>query len=280
MPAATIDVNQSFITGATESSNDILLAQAYVLAAGSHTADLVYARQSFLLVPAERPTTISARQAFLLVAARGRVADPNIRVWTYTLDGHDYYVIRLGNDETLVCDLSTKQWSTFGSGDGNLWRAYTGTNWIGADSVAATYGSNIIVGDDGNGSLYFLNPNADLDDDALLGSETPRTFHRAVMGQITTRGYSAARCYGATLYGSVGSQETAGEELNAVTLSYSDDGGDTFTNAGTVSTEGADWNTRLTWRSLGSFRYPGRLFKVEDYGALKRIDSLEMEDGQ
>lgn len=273
--AANIRAAQAFSLGTAEYATDMLIPQAYVLAAASYAAEQAYIPQAFVLAATQAPNTIYAPQAFILVAAIGRVTDPAIRVWTYTLDGHDYYVLRLGNEETLVCDLSNGQWSTFGSGDTGLWRAYSGTNWLGAESVSGGYGSNIIVGDDGNGALYFLNPDKDTDDDALVGPDNPRRFHRAVVGQITARGYDAHQVFSATLYGSIGEQ--ADEDLQTVTLSTSDDVGDTYDDRGTITLPEGEHLTRLVWRSLGSARYPGRLFKVEDYGALKRIDNMEVE---
>jgi hypothetical protein len=67
--------------------------------------------------------------------------------------------------------------------------------------------------------------------------------------------------------------------LQTVNLKYSDDSGATFYDAGDQTVPAEVYDTRLNWRSLGSIRYPGRLFKITDSGALRRIDSLEVEDG-
>lgn len=205
---------------------------------------------------------------------KGRVEDPKVKCFTFTLDGHDYYVIRLGMTETLVFDTQTEQFYIWGSDQGLLWRAYDGCNWLAGYRQASSYGSNIVVGDDGTGTIYFLDPDQDTDDDALEGPDLPRTFIRRATGQVVTKGYSSQRCYGVELLGSIGQ---FGYGIPAtVNLSYSDDRGETYVDAGTKVFTPMDTDARAFWRSLGSIRAPGRIFRVIDYGALKRIDSLSM----
>lgn len=279
MAAATIDTSQVFVLGTAQyTAQELLASQSFVLAAAIQAADGVLVSQTLGLAAVASANTITASQAFVLAACTGRVTDPSVRAWTYTLDGHDFYVLRLGNDETLVYDLSTGQWSTFSSGTGALWRAYNGTNWLGSDPISAGYGSNVIVGDDGNGSLYFLDPDGDTDDDALLGAEAPRSFERVAIGQVVTHGYNAQRCFGITLLGSIGEQGEDDADLRTVNLAISDDSGHSYQDCGDLTVDAENYATRLNWRSLGSIRYPGRLFKVTDQGALKRLDALDVQD--
>lgn len=280
MAATTTDVSQVFTLGTGDYNGGSLLAtQAYVLAAAIWPAEAVSVSQLYKLAAAASSNTITNSQTYVLAACLGRTEDPRVRAWTYTLDGHDFYVLRLGSEETIVFDVSTGQWSTFGSGYGPLWRAFNGQNWLGADGLAGTYGSNIIVGDDGNGSLYFLDPDEDFDDDPLLGSEVQREFERVAIGQVLAKGYDAQRCFGATVLGSIGTQAEEDIPSRTVTLSMSDDVGRSYTDLGNITIPYDEYYTRLNWRSLGSIRYPGRLFKVVDIGALRRIDGLEVEDG-
>lgn len=277
--ATSIDTSQVFVLGTARYNAESLLAsQVYALAAAIWPAASVDVSQTIGLAAVASANTITSSQVFVLAACTGRVADPRVRTWTYTLDGHDFYVIRLGNDETLVFDLSTGQWSTFASGEGALWRAYNGTNWLGADPISAGYGSNVVVGDDGNGALYFLDPDGDTDDDALLGADVQRSFERVAIGQVVTHGYNAQRCFGVTLLGSIGEQVADDANLRTVTLEVSDDGGHSYQDCGNLTVDAEQYSTRLNWRSLGSIRYPGRLFKITDYGALKRLDSLDVQD--
>jgi hypothetical protein len=257
---------------------DIRASQAVILAAGAYPADGVKVSQALALAALEDGMSIRVSQALVLIAARGRVNDPQVRAWTFTLDGHDFYVLRLGNRETLIYDTYSESWYVWGSGDGDLWRAYNGANWLGGMTQGGGYGSNIVVGDDGNGSLYFLDPDGEVDDDSLLGADSPRPYQRVVQGQAVTKGYQSERCYGIQLQGSIGDVDD--DTYTDVTLEVSDDQGGTYIDCGTISITPDDDNARLNWRSLGSIRSPGRLFKITDYGALTRIDSIDMDDGE
>lgn len=214
-------------------------------------------------------------QAVLLAVIRGRTDSPYIRAWTYTLDGHDYYVLHLGSVETLVYDTHAQTWAVWGSGNLPSWRAYTGTNWIGGRALGGTF-SNIVTGDDSSGTLYWLDPEGDRDDDAIEGSDLPRPFRREITGQVVLKpGYNFVPCYGVQLMGSIGSGPEGGLEVN---LEVSDDRGHTYWDAGNIAINEYDYTARVNWLSLGSMTAPGRLFRVMDRGALKRIDSLATDD--
>lgn len=246
--------------------------QAAIVAAGAFPASSVRATMANVtaLIDAngdqERVT-----QALVVVAALGRTTNPRVLAWTFTLDEHTHYVIRLGTQKTLELDTKTGMWAIWGSSDGPLWRAFTGINWQGAGTLRGL-GSNVVVGDDGNGSLYILDQDAETDDDAIVGSDTQRPFTRKVTGQLAFRGRASVPVSKVELLGSVGQQ--ASDSLTGVTLYTSDDGGQLYTDRGTIDVQPGDYGKRLDWRSLGSMRAPGRLFRIEDDGALKRIDSL------
>lgn len=275
-PNAT--ASQLATLGAGEPSVDAELSQFGVMAAAAYPADDVMASQLQVRGSGKPTLAAEASELFIMVAAKGRVSDPRVRAWTFTLDGHDFYVLRLGNSETLLYDTHSEEWTTWGSGDGNLWRAYTGGNWLAGQPQAAFYGSSIIVGDDGNGSLYFLDPRSDYDDDAIEGADIPRSFERLILGQFTIDGgYGATPCFGLELFGSIGQ----GDDLTTVKLEISDDRGVTYVDAGTLTVPVGVGDFRLVWPSLGSMVAPGRLFRITDNGALRRVDALnlEVEDG-
>jgi hypothetical protein len=235
-------------------------------------------RLSQLKVDAAVTSAMDVRlsQMFVLAAVRGRVVDPAIRAWTFTQDGHDFYVLRLGDAETLVYDTATGMWSVYGSGDGDPWRGYTGKNWQGGRRLALNW-SDVVVGDHGNGALYFLSPDDDDDDDRAQGEDMPRPFKREVTGQVIVKpGYFSAPCFGVQLFGSIGSNVDSALTVN---LSVSDDRGFTYDDMGDLTMDAGEYTARLHWPSLGSMVAPGRLFRITDDGALKRIDSLEMDDG-
>jgi hypothetical protein len=213
--------------------------------------------------------------SFLDVVAivRGKIDDPSVRAWTFTLDGHDFYVLRLGDTETLVFDVSTEQWHVWGSGIRNNWLVSRGANWVGGNKFMPTYGSNVVVGSDLNGSLYFLDPEYDRDDSVFTGND-PTPFRREITVQIPLRGYDRASVYEMQLLGSQGDLDDP--DLRDIELRYSDDRGRTFVSAGVVSIPDQDFDARATWRSLGSFQAPGRVVTIRDTGALRRIDSITM----
>jgi hypothetical protein len=275
----TLNVSKAYVASVTGgATSELQLSKAFVAAVTNYPTEEVQSSKVYVTAVTGGTTeNVQVSKAYVTVVAKGRVDNPNIRAWTYTLDGHDYYVLRLGTDATLVFDLTTEQVAVFGSGDTDLWRAFTGQNWQGGNFLSQNYGSNVLVGDDGNGALYFLNPDRLYDDDALQGSETPRDFPRTVTGQVVTRSFDAVPCYGVLLGGAIG--EATDAALTAVTLYTSDDQGHTWDEHDTLTVDNADYDARLEWWSLGSIFAPGRLFKVQDRGALKRIDFLEMVDG-
>lgn len=264
---ADVQVTQAFVLAAVQGS-DVRVSQAYVLAATQFPSEQVQATQAFVNAGVLYGNRVQVTQAYVLAAIRGRVYDPRIRAWTFTLDGHDFYVLRLGLAETLVYDTHSEQWSVWGSNDTNLWGAYHGTNWIGA-----SYSSNVIVGDDINGAIYQLDPDAAFDDDRDDGHEQ-NTFLRQVTGQVIKRGYDVMPCFEVQMLGAIG--EASSVDLTAITLETSDDSGHTYDDHGAVTLPNADYTARASWLSLGSIVAPGRLFRLSDYGTLKRIDSLEI----
>lgn len=50
-------------------------------------------------------------QARVLAVVRGRVYNPKLRAWSFNLDGHQFYVLRLAEEKTLIYDMNTQQWS-------------------------------------------------------------------------------------------------------------------------------------------------------------------------
>lgn len=212
-----------------------------------------------------------------VIVSRGLTDDPKVKAWTVTLDAHDLYFLKLGDEETLVYDVLTEQWYDWSSGDIDRWRAYTGRNWLGGRALSDVYGSNIVVGDLASGVLYFMNPDGFADEDVNEGANLLRPFLREVTGQVPTRGYDMLPCYGVSLMGSIG--EGIDPVLTAVTLYTSDDEGHSYDQHDTIDIDPFDYRARVDWNSgLGSFEAPGRLFRVTDRGALQRIDWLEMAD--
>lgn len=222
--------------------------------------------------------SLDATLGRILVAARGRVANPRVRAWTFTLDGHDFYVLRLGDGETLVYDVSTEQWVDWDSGDHPFWRPNTGMSWIGGQALAHEYGSNIVVGDDTWGLLWFLDPEQPFDEHTdYINNAQEIPFERVIMGQVPMRGREVLPCYAVFLTGD-NYGLSANDFIPTVKLEYSDDAGKTYDDAGTLKVTLDTAEPCYEWLSLGQIGAPGRLFKITDNGVFARIDSMNMND--
>lgn len=195
-----------------------------------------------------------------------------LRVWTYSLDGHDFYVLRLGPSETLVYDLTTQQWSSWKSPSRNNWRAHIGSNWLGmsTDTFNRGFGSDVVAGDDVTGVLWVLDPNTGLDDTTTTGS---LPFTRMVIGGVSLSGRDTVPCGAVELTASVGHPALIGA---TITLRTSDDKGHTYNNHGNVTATAGSYDQVIEWRALGLIKAPGRLFELSDNGAAVRINSLDM----
>lgn len=269
--------SQAFVLAAVAYGNSARVAQAHVKAATQQPSEFARATQMHVKAAVTYGNVAIVSQGHIKAAVRGRIYDPRIRSWTYTQDGHDFYITRLGGiDKTLVYDLHSEQWYVWGTRDTQLWRPYDGVNWLGAGYFANAYGSNVVVGDDGNGSLYFLDPNYSYDDNHLVGAEDPSTFERVAMALASNPSYDAKACYGVSLLGSIGEEPDDLSLFTGVKLEISDNSGHDYIDMGSLVVTPSDYSQRLNWRSLGSIRQPGRIFKITNNGALKRIDSLEM----
>jgi hypothetical protein len=189
------------------------------------------------------------------------------------VDVHDFYVLRLGDSETLLYDLSTEQWVDWDSFGLAFWRANTGVTWVGAQALAHQYGSSVVVGDDTWGLLWFLAPEQPYDEHPDSTNPAQQIeFDRVVMGQFPERGRGVTPCYAIFLTGD-NYGITADDFTPGVTLEYSDDAGTTYEDAGTLGV-----SQSYEWLSLGQIDNPGRLFKITDNGIFARIDDMKMND--
>lgn len=266
------------LVGARRPTPFLELPQGRVLATINFPSRNVAASQARVLATSRRPAMVEAVQARVLALGRGKVSTPNLKAWTYTLDGHDFYVLRLGTEKkTLVLDISTGQWSWFASDD-LRWRANTGFNWRSSGKIPAMKGSNVVVGDDSLPIIWVLDPLYGQDDSTILGS-TPIPFERMATGQIPTDAREKPPVYQVYLSGSLGDPALT---ANTVSLSYSDDQGRTYINAGDRTVQSGNYYQEFAWRSLGlagnkkNMGSLGRLLRVTDNGAFARIDSLDV----
>lgn len=237
--------------------------------------ELVNSETFGITATVRRTSDINVTNLAITAVVRGRIQSPYALAWTFTLEGHDYYVINL-YEETLVYDLSQQKWYSWGSLDSKQLGLRYGLNWVQTSAMAFDYGTNIVCGDDSTGAMFFLDPTK-VDDDSSLGVDgETRAFDRIVYGQFPVRGNTAQPCYGVQLFGSLG--DVQDPTLTSIQLEYSDDQGNTFVDAGTIDMVAGSYNQRIYWRSLGSMTQPGRLFRLTDSGGLLRLDGLDIDD--
>lgn len=210
------------------------------------------------------------RDSYVVVAQ----SDIVIRTWTFSIDGHDFYLLRLGNDETLVFDLSTNTWSNWLSFQQQYLNQHVGMNWIAAGSK--TYGKgqegNVIAGDSRSGILWLGDPSLGVDQNITTGWAEP--FPCKVVGGVQAKGRDSIPCNAVFLTAALGSPKASGATIK---LRSSKDGGYTWIDHGEVWVYPGQWDQEFSWRSLGQITSPGRLFEITDSGGSIRIDSLDMD---
>lgn len=270
----TIRASEAAILSASAGS-DITVSLGAVFGAINFPTDFIQASQGGIHLALRKSPDMQVSQAVVLAAIRGAPANPTVRAWTFTMDGHDYYVLRLGDDDGLVYDRYSKQWMDWRSGESNrTWRANTGLNWAGATAFAASYGSNALIGDDTFGLLWLLDPLQGFDQ-APVDTSPDQPFQRIVTAQVAARMRDVIPCYEVFITTDMGSPAFTGA---SVSLLMSDDAGKTFDNMGTIEAVLGDDTQEFSWTSLGQIAAPGRLFRVVDNGAFARIDAMDMAD--
>jgi len=273
MSTPEINASQGYIQSVTSTSGDVDVSNAFVLGIFNFPSPEVNVSDGFVQVVNSSSGSVDVAEAFIQVVARGRIENPRLSCWKFKLDAHELYVVRLGENKTLLFDMLTKQWSWWASPLRNTWRPSTGLNWREPGDAAATYGSNVVCGDDTIGVLWILNPNQGYDDVAAANDDTQVPFFRRATAQIISRGRNFIPVFDVFLTGTPGEPAFLGA---SVSLKYSDDGGMTFVNAGTLTVNPDDFTQEFAWRSLGRIQAPGRIFQIEDDGAFARIDGLDV----
>lgn len=266
------------MTAVRISAHQVNAPQGYSIAAVNFPTTEMRAAQGYVTAGIRGIVALEVAQAYTIFAARGRTANPRVRAWTFSLDGHDFYVIRLGDKSTLVYDVYSEQWVNWDSGDHPFWRPNTGMSWIGGQALAHEYGSNIVVGDDTWGLLWFLDPEQPFDEHTdYINAAQEIPFERVVTAQVPMRGREVLPCYAVFLTGD-NYGLSANDFVPTVKLEYSDDAGKTYDDAGTLNVTLDTAEPCYEWLSLGQIGAPGRLFKITDNGVFARIDSMNMND--
>lgn len=256
---------------------DMKLSLSLAHAVANFPTPLLYASQGHVTVVTDRVApTVTTSQLFVMAVARGTIFNPRLRAWWFELDDHEIWVLNLGGRKTLIYDLSTEKWAWWSNPEADHWRANIGTNWTASGSIAHDYGSDVIVGDDSTGILWVLDPKQGADDsfreeERELDVKLP--FPRVATGQVLARGRDFISCYEVYLVCDSGEPYFTGA---SVELSFSDDGGRNYVSAGVIVAEAGNFQQEFAWRSLGIIGAPGRMFRLEDDGAIRQIDELSI----
>lgn len=190
-------------------------------------------------------------------------AGETIKAWSYKQDGHEFFVLHLGDYGTWVVDARSKRWHTRKSLGYAYWRATIGIDtpegpWI-ADSELETE------------NLFALDPTVRSDN----GTEVERIF----CAYIEHKGKAPIPCPAVWVYCSGGDAPATGQGSEPVmVLDTSDDQGQTWSYEETAPMGIlGEYDAEVEFRGLDRIKRPGRLFrfKVTD-PALVRVNSVEM----
>lgn len=255
-------------------SGGVRISQARVFAIANFPTDAIRISQGRLLSVVGSAPDVRVSQARVLAVVRGRIENRRLRAWTFSLDGHDFYVLRLGERATIVCDLTTGQWSDWTDHDRDCWRAQVGMNWLGmgVETFDKGYDTNIVCGDDTYSRLFIIEPTQGFDEPPF-DSREPVPFQRIVRGGITQRMRQTATCNAVYVTLALGIPAASGA---SITLRTSDDLGKTWADHGAITVNANEWDQEVSWRSLGLVRAPGRMFELSDNGATVRIAGMDM----
>lgn len=186
-----------------------------------------------------------------LYEAIGQPSETKITTWSFSIDGHPFAFIKVGDQGTLIYDMSTGQWSSWNI-EGSI-----GLGFDDGESFAEFY----LMGSEEDGKIYTFDFNQ-LDDEA-------GGFTTILTGGVTTRMREAQPCF--SVY-AAGNRSTADDR--SISLLTSDDGGYSWRSHGSLNV--SEVNGEASWRSLGVIKSPGRMFEIQDTGVFSSIDSLDM----
>lgn len=191
-----------------------------------------------------------------VVPTPGIAAQSRRRAWSFVMDGHVFYVLDLGAQGTYCYDDTTGFWSRFITQNFDGWNLVNGTMW----------GQRIVGGDYASPDIWEMQPGALMDNGSV-------DIVHVVTGALAKRTRVFSSVEAVRLNVAIGQLD---DFVSAtVLLSFSDDQGQTWTDADTYTLTEGDTSAELAWRSLGSFAAPGRIFRVTDVGGFIRIDGCD-----
>lgn len=89
---------------------------------------------------------------------RIRQATGDCSAWTFAVDGHDFYVLRIPGQGTFAYDALTQAWCEFATYQESVWRP-----WVGIQ-----HGGSILAGSSVDGKIYVVDPSNPTDDGLMI----------------------------------------------------------------------------------------------------------------
>lgn len=247
------------IAGTVGTSPGLVSQLSFQEAYGPPSAELADATQRFVQVARTAGTTnVTAKvtqEAIQVAYLAGEPSSSRLDSWTFSLDGHRFYVLPLGLEGDWVYDTSTQEWCQFQT------QGFSGINF----GHGVMWDMRIMGGDKINTNLLELDPNQPLDD-------AFRPVEHVVTGGIASRGRHAIGVANFTLTASVGDDQST---LIPISLAFSDDNGVSWSREFDIPLSDAG-SQLLIWNALGSFTAPGRVFRVTDFAGPVRIDGADV----
>lgn len=195
----------------------------------------------------------------LVVYAVGGTERLNSRAWGFEFDQHQFYVLHLGQQGTFVYDILSGEWAQWQTAGSNTWNMENGVVWNG----------EVYAGDNANATLWKLDPESYLDDDF-------RTITRVVTGGIPAEGRDGLNS-GMLVLSSTRQGLVDDESVAYVKLSISDDGGFVYRDRNQIVIDPDKETQDFSWRSLGTIKRPGRVFKITDVGGFVTINGANQD---
>lgn len=197
----------------------------------------------------------------VLVAFKtGTPEDNDFRSWFFDLDGHTFYVLVLGEVGTYVYDFTSGRWSQFITEGQEVWNA----------EIGIMRNGQIFAADVINPILWEVTPEA-------ISDEGFKPIRRTVTAITPARNRVTQQVGAIRVYASAGDRQLPNSGVGAtMTLSYSDDQGQTFRQFASIEiTESL--TQEYAFRSLGLIQQPGRVWQVEDVGGPVRISDAQID---
>ena len=238
------------------------ISDIHAIAVGGQTAPYVFVHQAGSVAVGSdegKATVLRVHDLdVVVVAATGVFPEGPLtaNVFPYDLDGHVMYGLHIRGRGTFMYDLMTTQWTKWQTADFPFWNAQYHVKWQDNYYASAMF----------ENQLNLVNPESVLDD-----SFRTNTF--VSTGRLESHDREFVANPEAQIFGSVGLR---GGDVN---LRYSDDEGATWSEYRTVTMEPGVRNANVMFYDLGSVTAPGRIFEIEDNGALRRIQSLKVKMG-